>query len=84
MTPPTGREDEPREADVTLERVEERVRKVRHLDPFHFSQREDGRFRCELVKPIHELQPAEVREALAVLEALSEVLRERLEGEDGD
>lgn len=83
MTPPIGPEDEPREADRTLERVEERVRKVQHLDPFHFSQREDGRFRCELEKPIHELRPAEIREALAVLDTLSRVLREQLEEHEG-
>lgn len=79
MIPPTGPEDEPREADLTLERVEERVRKVQHLEPFHFSQREDGRFRCELGKPIHELRPAEIRKVLSVLDTLAEVLREQLE-----
>lgn len=78
MPPPTGRDDRPDEADLMLERVEERVRKVQHLDPFHFSQRDDGRFRCQLERPVAELRATEIREALTVLEALADLLRERL------
>lgn len=79
MAPPNVDRSEPPDPDRVLKRVEERVQKVRHLEPFRFSRREDGRFTCELEKPVHELETEEIREALAVLDSLIGALRARLE-----
>lgn len=65
--------------EAALRRIEERVQRVRDLDSFHFSRREDGRFQCELETPLEELTRDEVEEALAALETLSAALRTRLE-----
>lgn len=59
--------------------LEERVRKVQHLDPFQFSLRQDGRFICQLEKPVEELSPEQARAAIGVLEQLLERLREQAE-----
>lgn len=57
--------------------IEERVRKVRHLDPFHMSVRGDGRFMCQLEKPPHELEPDQARQVLEALEPVLRALRRR-------
>lgn len=68
-----GPDEEARQrAEEALDRLEERVRDVRHLHPFEMSQREDGRFRCELKKPLSELTR---KERLATAEALEEMAR---------
>ena len=67
------------DADRVLKRVEQRVQKVQHLDPFRFSRREDGRFQCELEKPVRELDAEELRHALSVLDRLAGALRARLD-----
>lgn len=79
MEPRSAESSERGAPDHVLERVERRVRKVQHLEPFRFSERGDGRFKCELEKPIQELQPEEIRHALEVLESLTNVLRAQLE-----
>lgn len=58
-------------------KLEKKVRKVLHLDPFRISRRQDGRFYCELEKPPEELSPEEASELLAALEPILERLRER-------
>lgn len=63
-------------ADEALERLEKRVRHVRHLQPFEVSMREDGRFTCELGKPLTELTPSEGRAAARALEELAEFIRD--------
>ena len=79
MAPPNADRSEGTDPDRVLQRVEERVQKVRHLEPFRFSRREDGRFQCELEKPIRDLEPEEIRQALSVLDSLTGALRARLE-----
>lgn len=73
--------DDPESA---LRRIEHRVQRVQDLDAFHFSRREDGRFRCELETPIEELTRDELKEALTALETLSAALRSRLEEIHGE
>lgn len=63
-------------ADEALERLEERVQHVRHLHPFEVSMREDGRFTCELSRPISTLTLEEVRMVARALEDLAEAVRE--------
>lgn len=63
-------------------RLERKVRKVLHLDPFRISLREDGRFHCELEKPPEELSPEEASELLAALEPILERLRRQSESSD--
>lgn len=58
--------------------LEERVRKVQYLDPFHLSVRTDGRFTCQLDVPVEELKPEEARDAAEALEALARRLRRRI------
>lgn len=60
-------------------RLEKRVRKVLHLDPFRMSERPDGRFYCELEKPPDELTPEQARRILHEMEPLLERLRRRVE-----
>lgn len=77
MTPPES--DGPEGAhEEALRSVEQRVQRVRHLDPFHFSRREDGRFQCGLEKPVDELSAGETREALRVLGELRGLLQRHL------
>lgn len=69
-------------AREALERLEQRVRGVRHLSPFEISRREDGRFSCELQKPLSELTAEESR---ALAEALEELAGEiRAAAEQGE
>ena len=56
--------------------LKERVRKVRHLGPVEFSIREDGRFRCELTRPMDELSPEDAKQLIRALEPIMENLRE--------
>lgn len=70
--------------DAALRRIEERVQRVRDLDSFHFSRREDGRFQCELETPVDELTQEELEEALRALDTLSTALRRRLDELRGD
>lgn len=79
MTPPQP--DPAGETDThdALRRIEERVRQVQDLGPFEVHRREDGRFQCELEKPIRELTGSELRQVLATLESLADALRSRLE-----
>lgn len=79
MPPSEPDPPEPDDPEAALRRIERRVQRVRDLDAFHFSRREDGRFRCELKKPIEELPPDELEGALTALETLSAALRSRLE-----
>lgn len=72
MTDDGPDEEARRRAERALDRLEERVQDVRHLHPFEMSRREDGRFRCELKKPLSELTR---RERLATAEALEEMAR---------
>lgn len=67
--------DDARRAGKALERVEERVQRVRHLHPFEVSVREGGRFRCELVTPVEELSAEDRRAVAAALEELAELVR---------
>ncbi len=60
-------------------KLEERVRKVLHLDPFRMSERPDGRFYCELERPPDELSAEEARRILHEMEPLLERLRRRVE-----
>lgn len=57
--------------------LEEKVRKVQYLDPFHLSVRKDGRFTCQLDVPVDELKPGEARDAVEAMEALVRRLRRR-------
>ena len=79
MASPNAGGSEAPDPEGVLRRVEERVQKVRHLEPFRFSRREDGRFQCELEKPLHDLGAEEIRHALSVLDSLTGALRARLE-----
>jgi len=67
-----GEGPDPEEA---LDHVLERVRNVRHLGAFEVTHREDGRFRCELQKPLNSLTRQEAHEAAAALEELARLLR---------
>lgn len=69
--------------EASLEGMEERVRKVRHLDPFHLSEREDGRFTCQLDRPVDELKAEEARAAAKAMESLAARLRARAEEASG-
>lgn len=69
-----------RREEQALNRLESRVREVQHLHPFEMSRREDGRFVCELSKPLSELSPPEARAAADTLEELAALLREVAEG----
>lgn len=66
-----------RGSDEAEEKMEERVRRVRHLDAFRCTHRRDGRFACHLDRPAAELSADELR---AVLRALDRI-RGRLERE---
>lgn len=75
-----GPGDDARErAERALDRLEERVRDVHHLHPFSVSRREDGRFSCELTRPLSELSPREARSAARALEELARAIREAAE-----
>lgn len=80
MTPQRHGEDARERAEQALDRLEERVQEVQHLQPFSISRREDGRFSCELTKPLSELSGREARAAADALEELARVLRERVGG----
>lgn len=80
MTPQRHGEDARERAEQALDRLEERVQEVQHLQPFSISRREDGRFSCELTKPPSELSGREARAAADALEELARVLRERVGG----
>lgn len=74
-----GRDEDPdrerNRAERALERLERRVRDVRHLDPFEISRREDGRFSCDLQKPLADLTAGEGRALARALEELAEEIR---------
>lgn len=76
MTSERRGEDARRRAEQALNRLEDRVREVRHLHPFSVSRREDGRFTCSLDKPLSELSPEEASAAADALEELAGLLRE--------
>lgn len=67
-----------------LDRLGRRVRNVRHLGPFELSRKADGRFRCELMKPISALSTEEARSAADALEELAAAIREVAEERDVD
>ncbi len=79
MFPPEPDPSDVNDPEAALRRIEERVQRVRDLDSFHFSRREDGRFQCELETPIADLTRDEIEEALNALDTLSAALRGRLE-----
>lgn len=83
MVTPRSKDEEERRTHRALGRLEQRVREVRHLRPFQLSEREDGRFACELSKPIHELTPDERRATAAALEKLAAAIRGTLDDADG-
>ncbi len=64
--------------DEALRHIVERVEKIRDLGPFEIDRHEDGRFRCELQKPLRELTADEARQVLSTLEALSDAVRRHL------
>lgn len=66
-------------AERALDRLEERVQDVRHLHPFVMSRREDGRFRCELKKPLSELSRDERLAAAEAMEEVARLLREAVD-----
>lgn len=68
--------DASRREEEALNRLESRVREVQHLQAFEMSRREDGRFVCELTKPLDELSPREARAAADALEKLAGLLRD--------
>lgn len=72
-------EDARSRAERALDRLEERVREVQHLHPFEMSRREDGRFSCEMKKPLSELTPEEARAAAQALEEVAGLLRKAVE-----
>lgn len=76
MTTERREDDSDPRAERALDRLEERVREVRHLHPFSLSRREDGRFACELQKPLSELTEEEGRAAADALEELARAIRE--------
>lgn len=69
---PPRRNPEEQSAERHQKAVEERVRKVRHLDPFTLTCHADGRFTAQLDKPPSEIEPATAR---AILEKLDVVLK---------
>lgn len=77
MTPPESGGEEPTHEEA-LRSVEQRVQRVRHLDPFRFSRRDDGRFQCGLEKPVEQLSAEETREALQVLGEIRDVMERHL------
>ena len=79
MTADRPEEESRQRAERALDRLEERVRDVRHLQAFTISRREDGRFTCELAKPLSELSPEEARVAARHLEDLARAIREAVE-----
>lgn len=78
MSPGEPDPSEVNEPEAALRRSEKRVQRVRDLDAFHFSRREDGRFHCELQTAVEELSGEELKEALTALDTLSAALRSRL------
>lgn len=70
-----GSADEGDRAERALRRLERRVLDVRHLKAFEVSRKEDGRFSCELVKPLSELTEEEARCAAEALEDLARLIR---------
>lgn len=79
MTADRPDEESSQRAERALDRLEERVQEVRHLHPFRMSRREDGRFTCELAKPLSELSPEEAQAAARHLEDLARAIREAVE-----
>lgn len=63
-------------AEKALHRLGRRVRDVRHLGPFELSRKADGRFRCELTKPISSLSSEEALQAAEALEELAAAIRD--------
>lgn len=70
------RSEERTRAEEALHRLGRRVRNVRHLGPFELSRKADGRFRCELMKPISSLSSEEARQAAEALEELAAAIRD--------
>lgn len=79
MTDDPQQDEEGPDAEEALEHVMERVRNVRHLGAFEVTHRDDGRFTCELQRPLSRLSRKEAREAAAALEELARLLREAAE-----
>lgn len=69
--------DEDRDDPHGTESLEQRVRKVRHLDPFTLVQHADGRFSAELSLPVEEIDPSVARDILDELEPILRRLRRR-------
>lgn len=59
-------DERPIEGDRPLRGMEERVRRVRHLEAFEYSEREDGRFHLRLMQPPSAMSPSD-RETVARL-----------------
>lgn len=79
-----GRDDPgSRSRGRSLKEIEERVQKVRHLEPFSMTVRDDGRFSCQLEKGLDELTTAQTRKVLHTLEELADRLRRHLEATAG-
>lgn len=68
--------DEPTDEEQRILRdLEDRVRKVRHLDAFEYSSREDGRFSLRLAKAPEELSEEERESVARLLTQLAETIR---------
>lgn len=65
------------ESERILREIEERVSKVRHLESFDYSSREDGRFQLQLHRPPEELDDRERETVARLLSKLAEELRRR-------
>lgn len=63
------------ESQRILREIEERVSKVRHLESFDYSSREDGRFLLQLHRPPEELDARERETVARLLSKLAEELR---------
>lgn len=64
------------EGESHLRGVEERVRRVRHLEAFEYSEREDGRFHLRLMQPPSEMSRSDRDTVARLLSHLAEQIRE--------
>ncbi|MFQ5889034.1 MAG: hypothetical protein ACE5JR_03165 [Gemmatimonadota bacterium] len=62
------------------EAIEQKIRRVLHLDELRIYVQQDGRFLCKLDRPIADLEPEHAREILEKLAPVLEMLREKAEG----
>lgn len=66
--------------DRTLEEMEQRVQRVRHLDSFECTVRSDGRVSFRITRPPEELSADELESIAELLEEMAADIREHAAG----